>query len=381
MVNRKSLFIVLLSLIYILSVKVESAQSGSSVFEVSYTKWISKKTIQSFGNSEVHESVFPNNELIMTLPDSNKYLLHKLVDGSVFAVEKLIDLNNNPNSRNRNNQLAGMMLWSLENGFNDLFWSYATSGSVDIRTQFLSYTKSKNDSLCEAFISQKNQYDIRQTDSECILELKSEKLELTATFTIKARLIDLTGNDPNNLAIYFFSLHKNNLEDFESKLFSKSSLNHPLRKGFKWIQNETIEGQFDDEFKTESSFVGEFAENWLTENLADEFINPKAKVVIRYVGRDTLTAQSFYPTKKTLIWLRKSLMSYGEIPAIGLLSVQDSENNLKSVRYILVFRNEESEYEHVVRADVQFKMKNESWIMEQSNLLVMLLTPLGNASE
>lgn len=359
---------------------------GSSVFEVAYSKWITGKTITSLSNDEGLQTILPYNELILTQPDSNTYLLHKSASGVVFAVEKIVGMNGNPSTRNRHNQLAGMMLWCLENGLNDMFWSYATSGSVEVKTNFLSFSKSKNDSLCQAVVQKKSTVELTATTDEAVvIELKSAQLEFAATFLIKARLLDLIGNDPNQLSEFLFNQHKMELSFQEAGFFERSTSNLPFRGGLKWAKlvsdtNWTVNGTFTESVENEFKEAVTFSDVWLTQSKTKLPFLEKAKMEVFFVGRDTLKAESIYPAEKVLFWLKNSLMNYGEIPAIGLLSVKERESNKKSVRYLLVFRNEVSAHEHVVRADVEFEQKNEFWKIGNAHLLVMLATPLGNAT-
>ena len=50
--------------------------------------------------------------------------------------------------------------------------------------------------------------------------------------------------------------------------------------------------------------------------------------------------------------------------------------------YMMIFRNEISAHEHVIRADIEFEQQNnQKWLIGDSKFLVMLTTQLGNASE
>ena len=361
--------------------------AGNSVFDEAYKQWISTKSYNSLEGSSSFESVFPNNELIQTLPDSNKYLLHKLADGSVYAVEKMIDLNWSPTTRTRNNILAGMMLWCLENGYNNVFWSYATSGSVKSTSNFLAYSKSKNDSLCKAFIDKKNWYKLTTTQNGLLLELLSNQQELTASFSIQASLIDLSGNDPNHLADYLYQMYAKGLESLPNTLFESSTTQIPFRKGLKWATknvNSTwnTNGEFSNDVKSELVELETFVNGWLIGDLRDELFQKDAKLHISLVGKDTLKMESANPIKKNALWLRNNLMSYGEIPAIGLLSIKPLNKKLQIVRFVMIFRNEISAHEHVIRADIEFEQQNnQKWLIGDSKFLVMLTTQLGNASE
>jgi len=350
---------------------------AGSLFEVYFTKWTSGL---SYTKAESHSlfTVMPYSDLLYVGIDSSKYLIHKQADGKPFAVEKLSLRNTTSSTRNLSNQYAGMIVWSLENNYSDLFWSYVNSSSVTIKSTFLSFSKEKNDSVFKDLTSGKLAFSTLDLENESIINLyDSVKKDTVATFRIQAKFIDLIGGDQNNYNLYLADIFENGKVISLDLKLTKAELIEPFRNGLVRLSDEKLLNEVTKDEPIAKEIMG----YWLNANFSNESFEANSEVELAIAGRDTLRIVKQENEAEFCKRIKNNLSVYGEIAAIGLLSVKEISKSQKQMRFVLLLKQEQLAYEHVLRIDHIVNEGNEQWSLGNTKILLMAVNPPGKTND
>ena len=318
----------------------------------------------------------PYSELIYVGKDSAQYLIHKQADGKAFAVEKLFGANASELTRNLNNQFAGFVAWSLENKYSDLFWSYVNTPSILVKSGLVAFNKQKNDSVFNDLASGKLDFtctDRNKYESHIYIITQDKKRDTLITLSIQAKLLDVTGGDQNSYSLYLADNVEHGKVQKAHGLVEKSSSIVPFRKGL--VTNETQDLLV--ELTKDEQFARKIMLSWLNATFEKTLFSSNASVNLSIAARDTLKINVSEQPEEFCNLIKNNLSAYGEIAAIGLLSVKESTINEKKMRFLLLMRQEQLNYEHVVRIDHTVQKINDLWVSNSVEILLMALNPPG----
>jgi len=374
--NRKSaLGLGVRYFILIICLSAGNSLKAGSLFDTYFNEWISnvqyKKAVE-----HTFFTVMPYSELIYVGKDSAQYLIHKQADGKAFAVEKLFGANASELTRNLNNQFAGFVAWSLENKYSDLFWSYVNTPSILVKSGLVAFNKQKNDSVFNDLASGKLDFtctDRNKYESHIYIITQDKKRDTLITLSIQAKLLDVTGGDQNSYSLYLADNVEHGKVQKAHGLVEKSSSIVPFRKGL--VTNETQDLLV--ELTKDEQFARKIMLSWLNATFEKTLFSSNASVNLSIAARDTLKINVSEQPEEFCNLIKNNLSANGEIAAIGLLSVKESTINEKKMRFLLLMRQEQLNYEHVVRIDHTVQKINDLWVSNSVEILLMALNPPG----
>lgn len=353
---------------------------ASSLFDKAYSEW--RSSLKLSKTKESIPTYFPQADVFFNELTGQSYIIHKNRLDKPIAVENLFVSNVDKKLRSNRTlakQFAGMILWSLELKDENAFWMYANSTSVHLKTKFLQFEKSEAKQLLDGFKAKEISYLFTADEVSANLYLVNQQKDTLAIFLIEPKLMDLVGNDQNHIALFFMqSLQTGILPRLDFKRTQEESFNKDkglIKNIEKDKKGKVISAEFDSLYKdVEESKDWMF--KWKSNSFLAKDFTSDAKFSVRIVGRDTLEYIEKEKIEETTSQFIHFLQANQEQSAIGLISGKEINKNLQELRFLMIFRNSDLGYEHVVRIDQTIKKEESGWKTSQCDVLVMVANPL-----
>ncbi|TNE74680.1 hypothetical protein EP331_00920 [bacterium] len=328
-----------------------TASYAQSLFLDSYQNWRASTYLET--KSSVVPTTIPGAEHVVATHHNKHYLIHKSTFGEPFAVEWLFQSPQvkDQSDRSLEKQLAGMVLWALDNQMEPLLWSYLTSSSFTVRNAFLKFDKEDNKRLLSLWESKKITYAYESADKHSSLFF-IQNSDTLCHIDIRPKLADVLGGNTEFYTEFLF-------RSLEEPIVPRPQLSYSLNE----------DSSFPTGMLIKADSTQPLLKKWLEAGFTEEDFANNADFSIKLVKRDTLHYSDVSEKSNTLNHLIQFLSAFGEQKAIGVLTAKDA----LSIRFLFLFKHTELGYEHVLRIDQTLNNKQQ---IEKLSVLCMLLNPL-----
>lgn len=354
--------------------------SASSLFDKVYSEWRTSTKLTS--TSASIPTYFPQAEVLFNELTGQTYIIHKNSLEKPIAVENLFFSKTDKKLRSNRTfakQFAGMILWSLEQEDENVFLMYAKSSSVKLKTSFFQFENKEAKQLLAGFKTKKITYLFSYDEDLATLYLVDQNKDTLATFIIEPKLLDLVGNDQNHIALFFMqSLQTGILPriDFTRNYDELFKADKGLINTIEKDKNGKIISAGFDSLYQDFEQSKELMFKWKSNSFSAADFSKDAQFSIRIVGRDTLEYNENEKFDELTIRFIHFLQANQEQSAMGLVSGKKLSENLQKYRFLMIFRNSELGYEHVVRIDQTIKKVKSGWETSNCAVLAMVANPL-----